>query len=67
MSKQSAQAGIKMIVDSVWLQERNPHMRKNFLALVAAVVVASQLSGCVVYERPHPYWGPHYYHGWYYR
>ncbi len=42
-------------------------MRKNFLALVAAVVVASQLSGCVVYERPHPYWGPHYYHGWYYR
>jgi hypothetical protein len=42
-------------------------MRKSFLALIGAVVIASQLSGCVVYDRPyHPYWGPHYYHGWYY-
>lgn len=39
-------------------------MRKTIFQLVTAVLIASQLSGCVVYERPY---GPHYYHGWWYR
>ena len=35
-------------------------MRKNILALFALDMVAIQLGGCVVYERPyHPY---HYYY-----
>ena len=38
-------------------------MRKNIFLLIAAIFVAGQLSGCVVYDRP--YYGPHYYHGWY--
>jgi hypothetical protein len=39
-------------------------MRKTILALFAVVAVATQLAGCVVYPRPY---GPHYYHGWWYR
>ncbi len=34
-------------------------MRKSIFALFALMIVATQLGGCVVYERPH------YYHGWY--
>jgi hypothetical protein len=37
-------------------------MRKTIIALVALVTIATQLTGCVVYDRPY---GPHYYHGWY--
>jgi hypothetical protein len=40
-------------------------MSKNFIALLTAIIIVSQLSGCVVYDRP--YYGPHYYHGWWYR
>jgi hypothetical protein len=37
-----------------------PIMRKNILALLALAIVATQLGGCVVYDRPyHPY---HYYY-----
>ena len=36
-------------------------MRKNILAALALIVVATQLGGCVVYDRPyHHYY--HYYH-----
>ena len=37
-------------------------MRKSILALFALVIVATQLGGCVVYDRP--YYG-HPYHYWY--
>jgi hypothetical protein len=40
-------------------------MPKNLIFLLAVIVIASQLMGCVVYDRP--YYGPHYYHGWWYR
>jgi hypothetical protein len=31
-------------------------MRKNILALLGLAVIATQLAGCVVYDRPyHPY------------
>jgi len=39
-------------------------MRRTFLLVISALLVATQLSGCVVYERPYPHY---YYHGWYYR
>jgi hypothetical protein len=38
-------------------------MRKTILMLLAAIIMVSQLSGCVVYDRPG--YGYHYYHGWY--
>jgi len=39
-------------------------MRKNILALFTLAIVATQLGGCVVYDRPyHPY----YHHYYYYR
>jgi hypothetical protein len=34
-------------------------MRKNILALFALAIIATQLGGCVVYDRP--------YHHYYYR
>lgn len=37
-------------------------MRKSIIALLGAIVVMSQLSACVVYDRPYR---PYYYHGWY--
>ena len=40
-------------------------MRKALLVMLSAVLLISQLTGCVVYDRPH--YGPHYYHGWWYR
>jgi len=40
-------------------------MRKQFFLALAAILAMAQLSGCVVYDRP--YYGPHYYHGWWYR
>jgi hypothetical protein len=39
-------------------------MRKNLFALLGLVLIATQLSGCIVYDRPYH---PHYYHGWWYR
>jgi hypothetical protein len=39
-------------------------MRKNIMALLGMALIATQLVGCVVYDRPyHRY----YYHGYYYR
>jgi hypothetical protein len=35
-------------------------MRKNILALLALIIVSSQLGGCVVYDRPYG----HHYHYW---
>ncbi len=40
-------------------------MGKKIYVVIAALLVTSQLSGCVVYDRP--YGRPHYYHGWWYR
>ena len=40
-------------------------MRNNLLLMLSAILIVTQLSGCVVYDRP--YGGPHYYHGWWYR
>jgi hypothetical protein len=38
-------------------------MRRHIFAIIGLLVLASQLSACVVYDRPYrPY-----YHGWYYR
>ena len=37
-------------------------MRKHIFAIMSLLLVASQLSACVVYERPY---GPRYYHWWY--
>jgi hypothetical protein len=38
-------------------------MRKNIMIFLGAALLATQLGGCVVYDRPyHPY-----YHGYYYR
>jgi len=40
-----------------------PIMRKNILALFALAIVATQLGGCVVYDRPyHPYYHHYYYY-----
>jgi hypothetical protein len=39
-------------------------MRKNIIALLGLALIATQLAGCVVHERP--YYRP-YYHGYYYR
>jgi hypothetical protein len=36
-------------------------MRRHVFAILATIVTISQLSGCVVYERPYH---PHY-HWWY--
>lgn len=36
-------------------------MRKSIMALVALIIVAAQLGGCVVYDRPYG----HRYHYWY--
>lgn len=41
-------------------------MRRHIFAIIGAAVVLTQLSACVVYERPYPY-RYHYYHWWYYR
>lgn len=38
-------------------------MRKNIMALLGLAFIATQLAGCVVYDRPYH----HYYHGYYYR
>ena len=39
-------------------------MRGHIFALIAVVMTISQLTGCVVYDRPYPY-RYHYYHWWY--
>jgi hypothetical protein len=36
-------------------------MRRNILALLAVIMVATQLGGCVVYDRPYGY----HHHYWY--
>jgi hypothetical protein len=38
-------------------------MRKHIFAIISLLLVASQLSACVVYSRPYP--RPYYYHWWY--
>ena len=37
-------------------------MRKNILALLGLAIFATQLGGCVVYERPYPYYHHYYYY-----
>jgi hypothetical protein len=39
-------------------------MRKTIIGFAALAAIVTQLTGCVVYDRPY---GPHYYHGWFYR
>lgn len=40
-------------------------MRKHIFAIIGLLLVVTQLSACVVYERPYPY-RPYYYHHYYY-